>query len=356
MKNYSWLNNWLDLPIYLGRIKKIISSFVRSILVIALGINFFQIALGETFSPDRVSLPQDVISSPFEAPRNSGPHKGTDISENMRNPTKFQPFSAGVWGVIVPPLGGPWGTITINPFVGANHKVQHLHSSSVNVSVGDIVSPWSILGSTGTTAPPGIPISGVHLHIQVADEAGTPKYPEWDRAYVNPTSWDTGNPFKLPGDAMWAWKAMPMDFYGLIRNGHQYLKFEGDKIDDPVALTADYTFSKEGNFFCRTEYRFRGNIVKRKINTIIARFVYQDSTCTERCKCHPSSPEETEFGLNRLGKVDWPAASRTHKPENIVSGVSSSRREGIQQEISGKKFDPKDTIDLIIGVSDILKK
>lgn len=313
MKNYDWLNNWLNLLIYLRRIKKINDSYARSILVFALGMNLFQIAEGETFSPKRVSLPQDVISSPFEAPRNNGPHKGTDISESMTNPIKFQPFSSGVWGVIVPPLGGPWGTVTIDPLFGANHKVQHLHSSSLNVSVGDIVSPWLILGSTGITAPPGITISGVHLHAQVTDEAGTPKYPEWDRAYVNPALWDTGNPLKPPGNKWWPRIEPDSTDNGVRSSTILYLRPLGDEIGDMILFGGEITaYLKNGNKRCTLAYDFKGNISQRKTNTVVGDLGFVSCNVTpycegHKCECLTMRTVRMEIGMTKVGRpsFDW---------------------------------------------------
>ncbi|MDH5580313.1 MAG: M23 family metallopeptidase [Bdellovibrionales bacterium] len=151
------------------------------------------------FSPPRVELPNNVISSPFEVIRPSGPHKGIDISENRPNPTNFERFSSGVWGVVVPPLGGQWGTITVDPFHTPGHQVQHIHTSNQNIRPGDIIAPWTIIGTTGKAAPPDKPVTGVHLHLQVFDKNGSPKYPQWDRAFVDPQKFDTGNPIDSRG-------------------------------------------------------------------------------------------------------------------------------------------------------------
>src|SRR5437867_1921699 len=104
------------------------------------------------FSPEVVSLFGERISGVFGEPRPNGcPHKGMDITSSGV-PTLFTP---GVFGRVAAPVGGDWGTITVEPYSHPTTRIQYLHCSSIAVGLGDIVAPWSLIGATGATAPPG---------------------------------------------------------------------------------------------------------------------------------------------------------------------------------------------------------
>jgi hypothetical protein len=68
------------------------------------------------FSPNQVGLPGERITAKFGTHRGNCFHKGLDISSS-RTP---KAFTAGVYGRIIPPIGGPWGTVSVlpsNPFL-----------------------------------------------------------------------------------------------------------------------------------------------------------------------------------------------------------------------------------------------
>lgn len=139
------------------------------------------------FTPELVGLAGESINHPFREARASGPHKGIDITSS-KTPRSFK---AGVFGRVVAPTNTEWGTISVQPFNRPECLIQFLHCSSYNVGVGSLIAPWTILGQTGDTAPPGSGVEGIHLHIQVI-EPGAPTDSAWDRNYVDPAAWDLG--------------------------------------------------------------------------------------------------------------------------------------------------------------------
>ena len=147
------------------------------------------------FSPQLVGLPNEHISGNFGEPRPGAncPHRGMDIS-NSAGGGAPQPFNAGIYGLVVGPAwsSSAWGSISIQPFSDLSTVVQYLHASQCNVSVGDKVAPWTVLGLTGNTSPLNPPLP-IHLHIQVV-EPGNPTQTCWDRNYVDPATWDTTSP------------------------------------------------------------------------------------------------------------------------------------------------------------------
>ena len=137
------------------------------------------------FSPDSVGLSGERVTGYYEEPRPSGcPHKGLDISSSQ----KPKDFVSGVWGRITNPVGGQWGTITLQPFNSSTATIQFLHCSEIAVSTGQIVTPWTRLGKTGNVAPSSVGVIAIHLHIQVV-EPGPPKHSCWLRNFVDPQTW-----------------------------------------------------------------------------------------------------------------------------------------------------------------------
>jgi hypothetical protein len=138
-----------------------------------------------SFDPDTVGLHAERVSGRFEESRSSGcPHRGLDISSSGVP----KPFIAGIYGTVVEPINTGYGTIAVQPFGDATSVVQYLHCSSSRVNIGDVVAPWTVLGTTGDKAPPGTDIHGIHLHIQVISP-GKPKHSCWNRNYVDPGAW-----------------------------------------------------------------------------------------------------------------------------------------------------------------------
>jgi murein DD-endopeptidase MepM/ murein hydrolase activator NlpD len=99
-------------------------------------------------------------------------HRGIDISSRDANgkPAPLE-FKAGVYGTVVGPIGGQYGTITV--LLSNGKKVQFLHTSKQNVEIGDPVTPDTILGTTGSKGA-----NSIHLHIQGRDEKGKPIDPD----------------------------------------------------------------------------------------------------------------------------------------------------------------------------------
>lgn len=150
------------------------------------------------FSPVSVGLAGERISGVFGEPRPNGcPHKGLDITSSGVP----KHFSAGVYGVVSAPLGGDWGTITVEPFENPSVRIQYLHCSQISVGIGQRVTPWTILGMTGMQAPPGSGITGVHLHLQV--EAAGQSHACWgSRPFTDPATWQGGKELM---DGTFAW-------------------------------------------------------------------------------------------------------------------------------------------------------
>lgn len=129
------------------------------------------------------------VTSKFGKLRKGCPHKGTDFG-SARRPMEFK---AGIYGKVI---GTNWnyGTITVTPFHSPDCRVQYLHCSEFRVTEGDLVQPWTIIGVTGDTAPPGTDITGVHLHLQV-ETPGQPTNLCWgDRNFTDPEKWNITNP------------------------------------------------------------------------------------------------------------------------------------------------------------------
>jgi hypothetical protein len=141
------------------------------------------------FSPNNVGLIGQTILSDFGEVRDGCPHKGIDITSSK----KPMQFTAGVYGIVGNPTGGDseWGTITVNPLNAPQARVQYLHCSNINVVPGQQVMPWTIIGTTGNTAPVGSGITGIHLHLQV-EAPGTGAPACWKgRFFVNPRTFPT---------------------------------------------------------------------------------------------------------------------------------------------------------------------
>jgi murein DD-endopeptidase MepM/ murein hydrolase activator NlpD len=178
------------------------------------------------FGPDIVGLVGERISGKFFEDRPDGcPHKGIDITSSQR----ALPFLAGVYGVVGEPVGGPWGTVTINPFSSPKTRIQYLHSSKILVSPGERVTPWTPLGYTGQQVPPGHPIPGFHLHLQV-EEPGEGTVTCWNkRNFVNPEQWAIED--TLAG--MWFYSDQQQDNDLTIYRNALY-DISGSKVDSVV--------------------------------------------------------------------------------------------------------------------------
>ena len=139
------------------------------------------------FSPNSLGLSGERITALFGEDRNGCPHKGIDISSSRTS----KPFSAGVFGIVGQPIGGQWGTVTVNPLHAPSVRIQYLHCTNISVASGQLVTPWTVLGSTGATAPPNSGITGIHLHLQV-QPPGSGAPPCWKgRYFVDPTKFST---------------------------------------------------------------------------------------------------------------------------------------------------------------------
>lgn len=155
---------------------------------------------GLGFDPSLVGLNGDVVTAVFLEPRPPDcPHKGMDISSRIGTTPTAKPFLAGVYGVVVAPAWNPaqWGSISVRPFNDPTATVQYIHCSSSTVNVGDVVAPWTVLGTTGDKVPLGKPVPPIHLHIQVA-YSRPPQNACWaskdpHRDFVNPATFNTSS-------------------------------------------------------------------------------------------------------------------------------------------------------------------
>lgn len=139
------------------------------------------------FSLQNLNLQSGAYGEDFDIIRGDCFHSGKDYTTN-KVPTEF---SAAIYGKVVS-IGADWGSIGVQPF-GTSDLVQYLHCSEIYVAVGDIVAPWTKLGKTGDVCPPGR-CNGIHLHLHVVRNSGSPKYNCWSRNYVDPNTWTYVNP------------------------------------------------------------------------------------------------------------------------------------------------------------------
>lgn len=146
------------------------------------------------FSLDNLGLTMGSYGEDYDLPRGDCFHSGKDYPSSQRE----MPFNACVYGKVVNPINGTWGTVSVVPF-GTSDMIQYLHCSRINVAVGDVVAPWTVLADTGEVCPPGT-CNGIHLHLQVVGATGSPKYSCWSRNYLNPNTWSYTNPLQ----GLWA--------------------------------------------------------------------------------------------------------------------------------------------------------
>ncbi|MEX0297792.1 MAG: M23 family metallopeptidase [Kordiimonas sp.] len=119
--------------------------------------------------------------------RSYPPHKGIDIA----SPKAGQVFLAGIPGRIVPPLGGKWGIISLNPDKLSSTLVQYIHCEEILCNIGDRVTAMTEIGTIGNRGH-----SKINLHIQVSIP-GKPKFSDWkqfsrDRDFVDPINFFKG--------------------------------------------------------------------------------------------------------------------------------------------------------------------
>lgn len=82
--------------------------------------------------------------------------------------------------------GGSTNRIEVSPFGDPAHVVRYLHCETHSVKRGDVVAPWTPLGTTGSR---GGGSTGVHLHLDVV-ALGRPSSEEcWSREYVDPLAY-----------------------------------------------------------------------------------------------------------------------------------------------------------------------
>ena len=230
------------------------------------------------FTPSHIGLGGEQITSRFNERRRGTSneyHIGIDISSSRR----ARPFRAGVYGTVVPKLGGRWGTITVVPFHNQKSSIQYLHCSSIAVKVGEIVAPWTVLGTTGDRAPPDSGVTGYHLHLHVIESQGSPLHDSWPQNFVDPTSWDLGNP--LVG----RWVGRVSDG-GADYSSESTLEWiiQSDALNSLISskVIRKERFSRLG---CqrRIEAHFRGRIGSRPKN--IFRVDMPEGRCSEQTDC-----------------------------------------------------------------------
>jgi murein DD-endopeptidase MepM/ murein hydrolase activator NlpD len=196
------------------------------------------------FTVDVVGLPGERVTDVFGTLRDGCPHKGVDYSSSQR-PMDFQ---AGIYGTVVEPEESGWGTVAVVPHDNPDFKVQYLHTSSRYVAVGDVVQPWTILGATGDTAPPGTGITGIHLHLQVQAVNAPSSHACWSgREFVDPASWTIRNP--LVG----TWVSNSSEtIKGVTIEDTKQMRIDGDAINSPITgdgLAVAVTTSASGKLY-----------------------------------------------------------------------------------------------------------
>lgn len=183
------------------------------------------------FTPELVGLSGERITAKFNEPRpesTSKFHIGIDISSS-KTP---RPFSAGVYGKVIRAGGGDYNTITVECFHDPRVIVQYLHSSLVSVRNGCLVTPGTILGMTGDTAPKEHPVTGIHLHLHIVRPSGKPLHPTWSRNFVDPETWDVGNP--LVGTWSKTSTEYDIDYTSVTR---RQWKISSDTIGGAISIT-----------------------------------------------------------------------------------------------------------------------
>jgi hypothetical protein len=223
------------------------------------------------FSPALVGL-SGPISGTFNEPRPGGcPHRGLDISSNGIS----TPFSAGIYGTVIAPTPGAsqWCTIAVKPFDDPTVVVQYLHCSSTNVNLGDIVAPWTILGTTGNCSPTPVPI---HLHIQVI-YPGAPANLCWNQNFVDPQTWNIVSPM------LGGWSCTDVEMGNTYLNTVEINSDASSGVIGTIESSTSTTVTLPNGAQCELGLVFKYDLVatsytqKNKIN-IIARFTSGEFT------------------------------------------------------------------------------
>jgi hypothetical protein len=112
-------------------------------------------------------------------------HEGTDYSSHGTWSDDLKPldFKAGVHGRV--DIAKP-GMVTVEVDSNKN-RVEYLHNSKVYVKPGQVVTPNTVLGTTGNLDPKsGKPIAkmGIHLHVQAKNRLGSALNPDQVVAYA----------------------------------------------------------------------------------------------------------------------------------------------------------------------------
>ncbi|MCR9089108.1 MAG: M23 family metallopeptidase [Rhodobacteraceae bacterium] len=199
------------------------------------------------FTPQKLGL--DGITDEFGKyrPNVDCYHSGVDFSSSMTP----KPIFAGIWGRVISPLGGSCSTVTIRPMHTPAYYVQYLHLSARNVSIGQNVTPCTVIGLTGDV---GCGAVGIHLHLHVVNTGGAPQYECWSRNFVNPTQWDTGNP--VAGN--WFYSSNYVN-NGVSVQDRRTFVFLRDSIGSPFSVSASETLSL-GQDFVRNDYVYEGQV------------------------------------------------------------------------------------------------
>lgn len=133
------------------------------------------------------------VSTPGEVTRT---HGGVDISTRPKGSASPKPmdFKAGVYGEVVRAGGGEWNTIGIKLADGT--ELQYLHASKVYVEKGQLVTPDTVIGRSGSKGA-----NAVHIHVQARDRAGRITDPDtaFRRGITAPNSPDDSNGSKGQG-------------------------------------------------------------------------------------------------------------------------------------------------------------
>ena len=196
---------------------------------------------------------------------------------------------------MIEPLGGKWGAITVVPFHNQRSSVQYLHCSSISVKNNQLVAPWTVLGRTGTKAPPESGVTGYHLHLHVINP-GVPRRPTWPLNYVDPTTW----PIRNPLIGQWSAKRT-IPRHGYTREKTETWTF----LDDAEGARVVYESASEDRIHgstCvyRSEHQFIGKITSRRGNYLGIRFPKGQCSISTNCDKHIPCTANGSSGKVRL--------------------------------------------------------
>lgn len=108
------------------------------------------------------------VTSPFGAPRASGPHNGVDLRAAVGTPVRACGRGHVVKADTFPEEGSDSGGFEIIVQLENGFRCGYAHLSSVGVVVGSVVEAGEVIGLTGATGQ----VTGPHLHFTLRSPDG----------------------------------------------------------------------------------------------------------------------------------------------------------------------------------------